>query len=177
MNWLGILLLIIALPASERQGDELNWEKDRRLSWEDFRTRTGPSQLYKAFSYTGMRYVVDAPDGRNISIEVTPYFVHSKSWVHHRHKIDRLLAHEQGHFDLTAIYAFKLDSILEDYEVSIGEFMENRMIGRVEFLFDSVYAELQVMQDRYDAETNHSIIEGKQEEWEAYIADQIETLP
>lgn len=169
MNWFILLLVISNLSSADPSGDELTWSADRPLSWEDFRTRTGRPEFFKAFSYTGMRYTVDAPDGKQVNIEVEAYFVHSKSWVHHDHKRESLLRHEQGHFNLTAIYAHQLDSLLQPYEVGIEEFMDNKMIGRVEVIFDSLYASLQDEQDRYDRETGHSTLVKEQDYWENYI--------
>ncbi len=172
MKWILLLTLALCTPHAQND-DELRWSADRPLTWDDFKPRAGKAGFYKAFAYTGMRYTVDAPDQQQVLIEVEPYFVHSQSWVHPEFKNDELLRHEQGHFDLTAIYAFKLDSALRPYEVGVQEFSENRLIEPVDSIFQVLYAELQETQKRYDKETNHSMIDSAQKRWTGYIASEL----
>lgn len=155
--WLGIF------PST--LNEEIPYNSQKPLEWTDFSQRIGGGGLYKAFSYTGIRYVVDAPDGKNVKIEVIPYFIPLKSWVHKDFKKPELLNHEQRHFDLTAIHAGMLDSVLRPYEVDVASFMDQKLNLAVEAKFDSIYSLLEAAQDRYDKETNHSTVVEKQEEW------------
>lgn len=160
-----LLLLLNAAPNEV----EIPYDANRPLVWEDFKQRAANKSLFKAYSYTGIRYVVDAPDGKHVEIETLPYFVPDKSWVNKDFKNEYLLNHEQRHFDLTAIHAQILDSLLRPYETEVSRFMDDNLIKGVEQIFDDVYAQLEEAQAQYDKETEHSIQRDKQEEWDAKI--------
>ena len=159
--WLGLSPMIMS--------EEIPYNSEKPLEWPDFNQRIGGGGLYKAYPYTGIRYVVDAPDKKNVEIEVVPYFIPSKSWVHKDFKKPELLNHEQRHFDLTAIHAGMLDSALRPYEVDVASFMDRELNLVVEAKFDSIYSLLEAAQERYDRETNHSTIVEKQEAWNMRI--------
>lgn len=172
MKWFLILAFVFSLTPEQRD-DEITWSADHRLSWENFRTRTGPEELYKAFTFTGLRYTIDSPDQKQIVIHVESYFVPSKSWVHKEHKVGLLLEHERGHFDQAEIYARRLKEALIPYETSVDSFIENRFIQKVETTFDRVYEELREAQKKYDQETNHSLNRTAQEEWNAFFRNEL----
>lgn len=148
--------------------DEILWSKTRRLEWSDFKLRTGQAGLFKAFTTAGIRYEIDAPDGQ-VRVRVYAYFIPSESWVHTDHKVARLLRHEQGHFDIAAIYAARLREALSDFSVPAEEFLSQKMDVKAEAIFDALYEELQATQKRYDDETAHGTEYDVQAEWEARI--------
>jgi hypothetical protein len=170
-----VLLVLLALtftaPAVE---EEIDWRPDRKLTWDDFKPRAGHRSMYKAFSHTGIEYTITAPNRQTVEVKIRSYFIPEKSWVNPRNKNDYLLNHEQRHFDLTALYGYKLDSAMAQYEVSIREFKEKRLYHKIDSTFNAMYAELDDLQDQYDREADHSLNRAEQARWDAWIDAQLE---
>lgn len=76
------------------------------------------------------------------------------------HKSDYVLKHEQGHFDITELFARKLNK-------AVGELVKKKNVKQSEF--SSVYKKLMKekteLQNEYDTETDNSRNKVKQEEW------------
>ena len=75
-------------------------------------------------------------------------------------KTDYILAHEQGHFDITEIYARKLHKELLDYKFNRKTFRQD-----VNAIYDRVVKEKENFQFAYDGLTDHSRNKTVQEEW------------
>ncbi len=170
-----LLLLSFLFLNTETDPPQINWQVDRKLEWTDFTRRVGPPELYKAFSYTGISYVIDAPNGV-VNIEVTPYFLPEESWVHTDYLTDELLNHEQGHFDIAAVYARELDAQLNIYETDVNSFMEQDLAKRIEAMFYVVFAEMDDCQKRYDAETQHGTAVEAQANWDKWFNQKLSRL-
>ena len=169
---LGIVLLSFA-PLND--GDELVWSPWQRLSWEDFNQRAGPKQLYKAFTFSGIKFSIEGLGGK-AKATCTPYFLKSKSWVHAEHMRPELLVHEQGHFDITAVYGMKMQTEMKRFEVEIAEFEERNYMDRAQHVFDSIHEALEIRQGIYDSETNHGIALENQAQWNRRLSFEIDSL-
>lgn len=164
------LLLIISLLFTVQETDtkEIKWTPDSYLTWDAFSRRTGPPELYKAFSYTGISYIIDSNEGQ-IEVEVTPYFMPEESWVHIDYLNEELLNHEQGHFDIAAVYAKVLELEMMKFEIDVDAFMERDLAKKAEALFYVVFAEMDDCQKRYDAETKHGTEIENQARWDRWL--------
>ncbi|MGB1032292.1 MAG: DUF922 domain-containing protein, partial [Flavobacteriales bacterium] len=169
---LGISLLSFA-PSND--GDELVWSPWQRLSWDDFNKRVGPKQLYKAFTYSGIKFSIEGADGK-AKATCTPYFLKSESWVHSEHMKPELLVHEQGHFDITAVYGMKMQTEMNRFEVPISEFKEKNYMDKAQHVFDSIYVAMETRQGEYDNETNHGIAAENQAQWNRRLSFEIDSL-
>lgn len=178
MQVLLLMVILFGLPAgcSTPRGaigqSEIVWEPGRTLAWDDFNPRTGSAGVFKAMTTSGMRYTIDAPDGK-VRIHAEAYFLPGESWVHIDHKQASLLRHEQGHFDLSAVYARRLSAALKPFEVTAAEFTERRLNEQAEALFQQFYVELNETQQRYDRETVHGTLDDAQLRWEAWISTEL----
>ncbi len=161
-----------SMPQKVVDHEEIVWQSNRRLVWDDFTSRAGSSGVFKAYTTAGMRYEIDSP-GEQVRIRTEAYFIKSESWVHIDHKNAVLLRHEQGHFDLAAVYARRLDKSLRKFEVSASEFIAQNLNVSVQQIFNELYDELSSTQGRYDAETNHGTIAEAQSEWEVWIKNEL----
>lgn len=170
-----LLLLSILFFNTETDPPQINWQADRKLEWSDFTRRTGPPEMFKAFSYTGISYVIDAPEG-TVNIEVTPYFLPEESWVHIEYLTNELLNHEQGHFDIAAVYAKELDDQLKPYEIDADAFTERDLAKKIEAMFYVVFAEMDDCQKRYDAETLHGTAVEAQARWDKWFNQKLSRL-
>ncbi len=176
MQFFVAFILVFALPGGcartplPTPSTEIIWQPGVRLQWDDFRSRTGSSGVYKAYTTAGIRYAIDAPEGM-VRIKTEAYFLKDESWVHVDHKVDALLRHEQGHFDIAGVFGYRLKKALAHLEVSAEEFMRLRLNEKAEQIFQEIYAELDATQQRYDQETVHGTNTEAQSEWEAWIRE------
>jgi predicted secreted Zn-dependent protease len=75
-------------------------------------------------------------------------------------KTSYILAHEQGHFDITEIFARKLHRELLKYKFSRRTFRQD-----VNLIYDRVVKEKEAFQEAYDGQTDHSRNKKLQQEW------------
>jgi len=68
--------------------------------------------------------------------------------------------HEQGHFDITEIYARKLDNALREYN-----FNPKRFKTDLDEIYKDIMEEKEELQNQYDLETDYSRSKEKQAEW------------
>lgn len=124
----------------------------RKLSWNDFNGKPGvnwAAMTYYSFETTTVQ------DGNVVTEQHAKVFFESnKSWVRNRN--ERVLRHEQLHFDIAEIYARKLTATMNP---------------------DSLWKECYKIQNLYDNETNHSIDSVAQGRWERKINQQIQGNP
>ncbi len=166
-----VLVLSICLSfTDQKEEDKIHWSPSRPLVWEDFKGKPDHSNSDAALTFSEMNYKFAwANDSATINLEC--YFDKTKSWVKADKKTDYLLKHEQGHFDLTEIYFRSLVKQLQGTKFYAKTFQVD-----VRKLINTNSDALNKEQDLYDKETNHSIIEAKQHEWDARIASRMKEL-
>jgi predicted secreted Zn-dependent protease len=79
--------------------------------------------------------------------------------------------HEQGHFDITEIFARKLNKAMSAYH-----FNQNTYRKDLNKIYQDIIKEKDNMQDQYDHETNFSRNKEKQMEWLKKIQTMLEEL-
>jgi len=149
----------------------IGYDKDRLLRIDDFR---GPPkgegrEMAETMSGIGFGYTAKTENGQIVvSVTVTPYFDKSQSWFKEAGKNQRVLNHEQAHFDITAIKACELVKTIrnstftqENYK-DLLEKLRNRN-------GDDTFAE----ENLYDDETVHGTVNDKQLEWERKLKEEV----
>jgi len=164
-----ILLLSAFLLISASVVSDLLWQ-ERELKWSDFKPMASAKRIgFKAETYSGIRFE-SIQEGELISFRTECYFNPEKSWVLKGAETDYLLNHEQGHFDITEIYARKFREELEAYQmVSVERFAKENLGDKVNAIYTRIMNEMFAHQNRYDEETNHSINSAKQAVWDSMI--------
>lgn len=155
-----LFTLLMSFPvALQAQEDEelVNWSSANRLTWNDYKGKADPSTGAAASTatYLGIDYNF-SPKGFTYKISCS--FSKTKSWG--LHKNDHILGHEQGHFDIAEIFARKLNQKMSKYKFDKDNYKTD-----LRKIYEDVITEKEEMQNRYDEETNHSIIKEKQAEW------------
>lgn len=142
-------------------GESIPWTSERRLSWEDFlcKPERGTDAVASTSTSLGLAYKVEKG---KLSYSITCDFSKHKSWG--LLKNDYILAHEQGHFDITEIYARKLHQALMEYEVNPRTFKKD-----LSTIYQNIVQEKEDMQESYDGETDHSRRKSVQLEWHEKI--------
>ena len=154
-----ILITLFALPLFSKAQDEdfVEWSPAKRLTWDDYLAKPSSSSDAAAITSTalGLEYHV-----RNnaLTYKITCKFSKTRSWG--KYKTDYILEHEQGHFDITEIFARKLENALREYDFNPKKFKSD---------LDQIYREImekkEELQNQYDVETDYSRNKEKQAEW------------
>lgn len=143
---------------STKEADELiPWAPERRLMWDDF--LCAPQRNTDAVASTstslGLAYQVK---NYKLSYQITCNFSKTKSWG--LMKTNYILAHEQGHFDITEIFARKLHQSLLNYKVNKNTFKTD-----IDSIYQSIVKQKEAFQNEYDDETDHSRKKAIQLQW------------
>lgn len=100
------------------------------------------------------------------------YVYRDRSWVYPEHLHDpEVLAHAQLHFDITELYARRLEQEINSRKINGN----NRL--KMENIFTSFYDEMRQQQKLCDAETTGGGHPVKQTQWEWNIRLQLASLP
>ncbi len=167
--------LPIAEPAPVEQtivlstspGDEaevIPWAPAARLNWDDFQCEPKRGTDAVASTSTSLGIAYQMVNGK-LTYHISCNFSKAKSWG--LMKTEYILAHEQGHFDITEIFARKLNEALQNYEFNHRTFRKD-----ISDIYQSIVAQKEEYQQRYDGETDHSRNRAVQAEW----LDRINTL-
>lgn len=133
------------------------WQTDKRLIWDDFlcEPKTGTDAVASTSTSLGIAYQLT--DGQ-LTYHITCYFNREKSWG--LMKTDYILAHEQGHFDITEIFARRLNEALQNYQFNKRTFKRD-----ISEIYQAVVSQKEEYQKTYDAETDHSRNKKTQYDW------------
>lgn len=149
------------MPLVHEDEEMIPWSGHRRLTWEDF--QCAPMRNTEAVALTstslGISYKVK---NSQFIYDITCTFSKRHSWGILR--TPYILAHEQGHFDITELYARKLHYRLQNYRFNAATFKSD-----INNIYQSVVKEKEAFQEQYDRETDHSRKKVRQEEWLVHI--------
>jgi len=167
------LLQCLVLLLSTRSGVDqsvsyIEWNASRRLDWNDFKAY--PPKNPPAAALTSTDIKIDfGYYNESLQFHIRCRFDKEASWGFVKN--DYVLAHEQGHFDITEIYSRKLNAALKKYvpEPSTLKYDVNK-------IYQDMMKEYYDRQNQYDHETNFSIDHSKQESWLNKIRDELEEL-
>ena len=145
------------IPVKEEDSEKIPWIIDRRLDWEDFlcEPKRGTDAVASTSTTLGITYQVK---NNKLTYEITCNFSKVKSWG--LLKTPYILAHEQAHFDITELYARKLNQELSQYEFNKRTFKQD-----INNIYQKIVDEKEAFQKTYDGETDHSRNKRAQFEW------------
>ncbi|MVN76086.1 hypothetical protein GO988_07095 [Hymenobacter sp. HMF4947] len=145
---------------------EIVWQPTRRLRPIDFKASTA-SRPFEAATNSGVRYHYA---GRmfqgKVQLTVETYFDCQNSYFKGTRDPALTLAHEQGHFDLTEIYARRFTQALQEQVADTKE-----LEAKQQAIYHQVMTEAQTRQDKYDSEVYAD--RSKQPAWLAEIAQEL----
>jgi hypothetical protein len=146
------------------------WAFNRRLSWEDFLCEPQKNSDAVASTSTSLGIAYQVENGQ-LTYSISCNFSKNKSWG--LLKTNYILAHEQGHFDITEICARKLFRALQEYQFNHKTYRDD-----INDIYQRIVAEKESMQATYDGETDHSRNRKVQYEWLQKIDQMLdETAP
>ena len=110
--------------------------------------------------------------GDSLYFSIGNYFVYGKSWMQQKAVGNKyLLKHEQGHFDLSEIYARTIASEILKFHFTSDYKEQIKQI--VTYYFKKIH-EANTM---YDNETKHSRDQSAQDDWNNRIKTHLDALP
>jgi Bacterial protein of unknown function (DUF922) len=166
------ILLLLAKPlfafCQDKNEELIDWSATKRLAWNDYKGKPDPHSDAAATttSYLGIEYNFK---NNTVTYKIVCRFSKNKSWG--LYKTDHILGHEQGHFDITEIFARKLNKLTGEYK-----FNKNTCQQDLQKIYTNVMDEKEQLQNQYDKETDFSRNKEKQAEWLKKIQNMLEEL-
>lgn len=170
--FLPLLLLLLQMKAQPNTGNfssAIIWNDSIKLTWNDFKAKPIPNAAEAAMTASSMEFSYNTKNSK-IFWQVKVKFFPLLSWTNPKKQSDYILNHEQLHFNITELYARLLRKRLTENVFSTKDIQKLKLINK------EILREWQKEQDKYDRETNHSIIEKKQIEWNLSIQMRLDAL-
>lgn len=163
-----IFFLVLMDCRSAVAQEVIVWDSAVRLTWADFRGKVDANSSYSASTVSGIVYRFNL-SGDGYSDSIMAVFYRGESWV--RIQNAEGLVHEQGHFDITEIFARKLRKRLQEFVPRRGS------LGRqLKQVYEEVERDRDAMENLYDKETKHSADSEQQAYWNEKIARALKEL-
>lgn len=157
----------IEMMSTDNDANLIPYSKQRQLLKADFQGRADDLSKAAAVTLSGInfKYSWERLGGKTkVNVKLLPYFNKSLSWWRASTNALEILAHEQLHFDITALYACELKEKLEHTLLKPDE-LEQQITEVVNELEEQRVA----TQQQYDDETRHGINKAKQAEWQEKV--------
>lgn len=142
------------------------WEEGRKLTVDDFQGKPvlkSPANAMTSYNILTI-YSLDSP----FQWRVISYFVKNRSWVKIEQLCSNTIEHEQGHFDIGELYARKLSREIGNIKCIIDS-----MPWKIYYARKRISKEVEIMQNKYDKETNYSRNIQKQTMWTNKLRDML----
>lgn len=149
--------LVTKLAKPKADDEYIPWGTHNRLTWDDFLCAPKSNTDAVASTSTALGIAYQIKNGK-FTYQITCKFSKNKSWG--LVKTPYILAHEQGHFDITEIFARKLYQALQGYQLNRTSFQSD-----INAIYEAVVAAKESFQMAYDGQTDHSRNKRKQAEW------------
>jgi hypothetical protein len=157
---------------AQNSEENIEWSSDRKLTWMDFQGIEPNGNTYSALNYGGIYLIFEQGDifSSIVKLRIDNIFNKKLSWTNTDSKY--ILKHEQLHSDIREVYSRlirkeilkKKFSTLRDVDISVNE------------IHYKLEQEMNLYQDKYDQETEHSENIEKQKEWNLKVEKLIEEL-
>ncbi len=162
------LIIAVSFFSLQHDGNYIDWKADRKLTWNDFIGKPDKNSPNAALTSSAIN--IDFTYGTDgLKYNLRCRFNKNTSWV--KVKNDYILSHEQGHFDITEIFARRLYKALKEYKYNDATVKDD-----VNRIYDNSMHQLHDTQVQYDRETNSSLNTVKQAEWLKKISDELNEL-
>lgn len=171
-----IFLFFLCVFCIQDNEPVITWSSSYKLSWKNFKGSPQMDVTASASTSSGIRFgysVTKTNRGKEVvsfTTEVFACFYPEKSWYKKKLATSRVLRHEQIHFNITELYARKFRHRISQIQVS------NMIEKELKLLFKMNNKKLDMMQKKYDRETDHSINKDAQAQWELFINAELKKL-
>ncbi len=163
-------ITLLSFASKNNDKDKMPWSANRPLSWDDFDAEPNNGSKYGAITSSAIAFSFHSK-GTDLQIDVKGEFFKNQSWVKKKARDADGLKHEQGHFDITEIYARKLRK-----ECSQNNFTIKNVQNKLNDIYKSNAKAWEKEQSKYDNETQHHLNTAAQLQWNERIAKELHQL-
>ena len=135
------------------------YREDRKLKWADFKVVSETPDTYAAEIDCKIEMEVQTEGDDVTKIDVFCYMDKLQSWVVREQMTDRVLSHEQGHFDIADRFSRMLIERLKNVKNEKQAFD----------IYDEITSKYQECQGKYDSQTKHGLDVPQQKKWDDWI--------
>ncbi len=172
--FIGIFIFLSQFVFS--QENELLTYNSSVLNWTHYAKSEKPSGYQNAFTYCGINYVVHATT-HGYLVVYESFVDLSSSWVLRGKESKALLRHEQGLFDLTELYARKMNKQISDYMKQQKNLLTYETLSEMaKKIYKEQNNKLFQEQLQYNAQTNNGLNELEQTRWEQKVNTELTKL-
>ena len=151
---------------------EIEWQENRKLSWNDFRGTPDYTTDAAAITASGIAYSLSAAVKSSGEVtakfRINTFFYPEDSWYKKELANEIVLAHEQLHFDITELFARKFRKTLSEYKFS------KKIKQEVRAIYAQMTEDLQAFQKKYDYATDYSRIFENQKKWQLIVEKELQ---
>jgi hypothetical protein len=166
---LPLALLSFTNPTPPKEG-KIFWDENNSLDWNLFLVKRTAVDNHAAQSNIGISSSCEYNNkGGKVTIRAT--FNRSNSWVRHDCITDYILNHEQRHFDISELFARRFRKELSEAKLTATNFN-----AKYKAIYNSIVAQHNDYQDLYDLQSEHSIDEEGQTQWNNKIDNELAEL-
>jgi len=169
------IILVFYLLFNTLWSQKIEWEKDKKLVWSNFKSKVNNQRGKNVVAYThcGWVYsVVKSSDPKApAKVDIQTVFNEDKSWKDDKRINDYVLNHEQKHFDIAEIYARKIRQEVSGKIKTTADF--NR---HFQGIYNKILKDYRNFQALYDGVTEHGMNKEKQAEYDTIISNELEKL-
>ena len=147
--------------------------KSRLLTWNDFKGEPDRGSSYDANTFWNITYNIRGISFRGDTAKIDRFSViltldENLSWSKPEKQTAILLKHEQGHFDIGLICQREIIDQLNN-----TVFLKTTFKDKIPSIFSSTLEKYHLLQEKYDAETDHSKNQAAQDTWNNFIAGKL----
>ncbi|WP_299757274.1 DUF922 domain-containing protein [uncultured Pontibacter sp.] len=159
--------IAIKTPADNAISEQVTWSTDRRLTWDDFKGLPDDANPHHALTAANLAVNASCKNSQ-YSYVVKCVFLPQQSWSKKKNS-EKLLAHEQLHFDLTEVHARQLRHDLQQISCS-------NLKTKLSLVVNEAFKRWRAEQDIFDKASKHGMEKEEQEAWAANIAVRLKRL-
>jgi len=149
--------------------DTINWSPKYKLKYEDFKGKPDTTVIALAVCASEITYHYKIKEGK-LTYTTECFFDKKKSWI--KYNMPAILDHEQGHFDISKLFALKLEQKFKAYKI----INPNSIYTDLQNLYNAIIRERTIMHNKYDQETKSTTSDKLQKQFIANIRKQIIAL-
>jgi hypothetical protein len=147
--------------------------KNRLLSWNDFKGTPDENSQHDANTYWNINYGFKGISFKGDTAKITGFSAtltlnENLSWIKSEKQTNNLLKHEQGHFDLGLICQREIIR-----ELNSTLFFKSDFQNKIPTMFSSILEKYRLLGLKYDEETDHSKNKAAQDRWNDFFASNL----
>lgn len=146
------------------------WSAERPLQWSDFKGKPDNNLVEAAQTASSIEFNYETNGKDLLKWTVECKFYPEMSWSKKDKQNAQVLKHEQGHFDITELYARLLRKKF------VEEIKTVKDIPKFKSILNGVMTQWNEQQNSYDVETQHSMNTARQQEWNQSVSEGLDAL-